>query len=460
VTPRVRFCTGEAGRRIAYAVHGSGPPLVCAAWWVSHLEEDWRDPDFARTFGALGERFTVVRYDRVGVGLSDRNRERFDLDAEVEDLSAVADHLDLARFSLMGFSCGGPPAVIYAADHPERVERLVLYASFVHGAQIGTPELRSAVRDLVRAHWGIGSRAIANLFAPDLSGAEIKSYGARQRAGASAQAAARLLDLTFAMDAREPAGRVRCPTLVVHRREDATIPFECGRRLAAAIPGAELVPLEGKCHVPWRGDGEAFVRAVTALAGAAESGAPGPNDASGDAELERRGNVWEIAYGGRRVHVEHVKGLGDLALLLAHPGRPIHAVDLARGAVGSDEAERELGEPVLDERARREIAARVAELEGALDEADAAHDLGRLDALRAERESLLDALGGATGLGGRERRMPSAAERARKAVSARLRDAIGRIARVHPELGRHLERSVHTGARCSYEPDSDVVWRT
>lgn len=455
----MQFCTGDSGHRIAYAVHGDGPPLVCAAWWVSHLEEDWRDPDFRRTFSALGESFRVVRYDRLGVGLSDRNRAHFDLDAEARDLSAVVDHLNLRRFALMGFSCGGPPTLKYAAENTERVDRLILYGSFVHGSEIGPPAVRQAVRDLVLAHWGLGSRAIANLFAPDLSSDEIRSWSARQRAAASAEVAARLLDLTFEMDAREPAARVRCPTLVLHRQGDATIPFECGRRLAAAVPGATFAPLEGKCHVPWQGDSAAFTRAILQFLGAGGEARQPMDDSGAMAALERRGNIWEIAYAGRRVHVAHQKGLSDLALLLAHPGQAITAVDLARGEVTPNDFERRAAEPVLDARAKSEIARRAADLEQQLDEAEADHDLGRAQVLRAEHESLLEALSQATGLRGRDRRMPSNAERARKAVTARLRDAISQVGRVHPELGKHLESSIRTGARCCYEPELDVVWR-
>jgi uncharacterized protein (UPF0335 family) len=154
------------------------------------------------------------------------------------------------------------------------------------------------------------------------------------------------------------------------------------------------------------------------------------------------------------------KGLRDLAVLLAAPGREVAATELAAGGHGGTAmAMAALGaDPVLDERARAEYRARLAELDDELARADAHQDIERSARLAAERDALLDELARATGLGGRRRRLGDAAERARTTVTARIRDAIGRIERVHPELGRHLRASIVTGTRCSYRPAETVRW--
>jgi hypothetical protein len=172
-------------------------------------------------------------------------------------------------------------------------------------------------------------------------------------------------------------------------------------------------------------------------------------------QLRRDGSAWTLDFGGTPVTVRDAKGIRDLAVLLAAPGREVAAADLvARGEITAAGAD-----AVLDERARREFGARLAELDGDLAEADAANDLDRIALIKTERDALAHELAAALGLGGRERKLGDPAERARKAVAARLRDAIERIAAEHPELGQHLRASVSTGTFCSYAPPSPTSWR-
>src|SRR5688572_3431428 len=117
----VRFCTAPDGLRIAYAVHGSGPPLVRSATWLTHLEFDWQSPVWRHWLDGLGERNTFVRYDERGCGLSDREVDDLSIETRVGDLEAVIDAAGLDRFALLGMSQGGPVAIEYAARHPERV---------------------------------------------------------------------------------------------------------------------------------------------------------------------------------------------------------------------------------------------------------------------------------------------------------------------------------------------------
>src|SRR5262249_49882339 len=152
------------GQRLATAVDGAGPPLVLPAWWVSHVERDFAIPRFRRFFAALAERHTVVRYDRAGVGLSDRGRDGFSLDEETADLQAVLDGLELERAPPPAISGGAPPAIAPAARHPDRVDRLIIFGGYLHGPGLGRPDVQSALVALVRASWGLGSRALCDIF--------------------------------------------------------------------------------------------------------------------------------------------------------------------------------------------------------------------------------------------------------------------------------------------------------
>jgi pimeloyl-ACP methyl ester carboxylesterase len=455
----VSFFESGSGRRLAYAVHGSGTPLVCTAWWVSHLERDWEDPSFRGFFSALAERYTLVRYDRAGVGLSDRRRTAFDLASERTDLESLLDHLGFERAALLGISCGGPPAVAFAADHPDRVDRLILYGSFANGRSLGHPRLRRALVDLVRASWGLGAKALLDLFDPDLSREESERVLRTHLEAADPEMAARLLELTFELDVREHAPRVSTPTLVLHRRQEQTSRFEAGRDLAARIPGARLVSLEGRAHVPWRGDSRAVLERIAAFVPAADRASARELPRPPVNELVRRGDVWRITYRDRRAHLKHRKGLQDLAALLAHPHAGIQALDLIEDSVGAHR-HRPAATPRLDERAEREYRARWTELERELKGAERDADLARLEELRAEREALAEELSAATGLGGRRRPLDDPAERARKAVRARIRDGIAKVREVHPELGEHLEASIETGRICRYAPARETIWTT
>ena len=173
-------------------------------------------------------------------------------------------------------------------------------------------------------------------------------------------------------------------------------------------------------------------------------------------ELRRAGDVWHVAYGGTEAVVRHCKGLADLAVLLARPEVEVHVTDLE----GVPRGARQTAGEALDRRAIAAYKERLIELAEELDEAEAAHDPGRAARARAEYDALVDQLSSAVGLGGRGRAAgPEPIERLRKAVSARLRDAVRRTEAVHPSLGRHLANAVHTGVYCAYPPSRPTVWR-
>ncbi len=247
--------TGEEGRRIAWARSGDGPPVVFSGWWMSHLELNWRDPRFRAFVEALGRHRTVIRYDAPGTGVSAGDAPS---PASAEEaataLAAVVEAAAAGPVDLIGASSGAPVGIAYAAAHPERVRRLVLYGGYASGSRIADSRDRKAIVDLVAEHWGLGSRALADIFVPRADAQERQAFVEYQREAASAERAARSLEAVYDFDVTELLGRVSAEAVVLHRREDRAIPFELGRELAAGLPRATFVAIEGADHFPWVGD--------------------------------------------------------------------------------------------------------------------------------------------------------------------------------------------------------------
>lgn len=258
----IRFLPVGA-RRVAYEIRGDGPPLVAPAWWVSHLELDWQNAGFRRCWEGVADGYTLIRYDRLGVGMSDRAVRDSDLtlDGEVATLRSLLDELELERVSLLGGSSGSCTAVAFAAAFPERVERLVLYGSYADGGGLTGPGVADAILAAIRAHWGLGSRLLSGIFIGGADSAEQERFAQFQREAATAETAAALLGLVYRLDVRAYLPLVRRPALVVHRRADRAVPYRLGREVAAAIPGATFIPLQGSAHLPWYGDIDSVVRA-------------------------------------------------------------------------------------------------------------------------------------------------------------------------------------------------------
>jgi ATP/maltotriose-dependent transcriptional regulator MalT len=179
--------------------------------------------------------------------------------------------------------------VTFAARWPERVDRVVLYGSYADGHALGPPEARTGMVDLVRSHWGLGSRLLADMFGPSWSLEDRAVFTASQRAAADAEVAASLLELIYETDVREDLPRVRAPALVVHREHDRAMRLRGASEVAALLPRAELVTLPGNAHLPWHGDGDAVLRAVAPFLGIEAPPAPaGEPDADALDELSTR----------------------------------------------------------------------------------------------------------------------------------------------------------------------------
>ena len=252
----IRFTTAADGVRLAYAITGKGPPLVRVPTWLSHLEHDWHSPLLRHWLVALGQGHTLIRYDGRGCGLSDWNATDLSFEAMVRDLEAVVDAAGAERVVMCGNSSAPGLAIAYAARHPERVSRMVLCGAFCRGlfkrpsADIARERL---LLELIERAWGIENaefrQVFAAMFAPDASMEQWRWLTEKMRFSTSPRNAARIWHESSFWDVRELASRVRCPTLVLHARRDALIPYEEGQLTAALIPGAEFVTLDSANHI-------------------------------------------------------------------------------------------------------------------------------------------------------------------------------------------------------------------
>ena len=264
--PAIRYCPTPAGR-VAYSATGAGPPLLCDSGWITHLRGQLELFSFASFMAPLAERFTVIRYDKPGCGLSDRDGIDLSFDGQVAAALAVADAARAGRFSLFGASQAGQLAAAIAAKCPERVESLVLYGTCANGADLAPAQVRESIVALVRAHWGLGSKVLTGMFVPDPSVQDVEAFTRLQRASATAAVAGRLLEVYYGTDVRALLPTIQARTAVLHREADSATPFELGREVATLIPGATLTPLPGAGHLFYQGDWEAVLAAALGFLG-------------------------------------------------------------------------------------------------------------------------------------------------------------------------------------------------
>lgn len=254
----VAFCRGPDGVRIAYSASGGGRPLVKAANWLTHLGYDAQSPIWRHWIEMLSAGHTLWRYDERGCGLSDWELPEFTFEDWVTDLEEVVDAANLSRFPLVGISQGAAVAIAFAARHPERVERLILVGGYAAGRAVRarTADEQAAADldvELVRVGWGSDDPALRRVFAmqfyPGGPTALWEAFDDLQRRTTSGENAVRFLTTFGRVDVRDLAPRVRCPTLVLHSREDRRVPFTCGQALVDLLPDSRLVPLPSDNHL-------------------------------------------------------------------------------------------------------------------------------------------------------------------------------------------------------------------
>ena len=256
---QIRFCSAPDGAKLAYATSGDGPPLVMSATWLTHLEHQWRSLAWKPWLEELSSRYTVLRYDSRGCGLSDRQLGDITFDTWVSDFETVIDAAGFERFDLVGTCQGGPIVMEYARRHPERVSHLVLYGTYARGrfrrgSIPGEAEKARVMLDLVRLGWGHEqhefARVWATQFQPGGTLEHLRSWCEQQHLATSAENALRLLPISWQLDMSDTARSVKVPTLVVHVERDRVVPIEEGRHLAGLIPGSRFVQLDGENHMP------------------------------------------------------------------------------------------------------------------------------------------------------------------------------------------------------------------
>jgi class 3 adenylate cyclase/pimeloyl-ACP methyl ester carboxylesterase len=254
----IQFCTTSDGVQLAYARTGSGPPLVKTGNWMTHLEFDFESPIWRGLYRELSRDHTLIRYDTRGNGLSDRDVEEVSFETFVSDLEVVVDSAGLERFALLGISQGCAVSIGYAVRRPERVTHLILFGGYPLGwakraRSAAEKEQGAAMVTLVRLGWGQENPAFRQLFTsqfiPGGSKEQADWFNELQRISTSPEDAVRNLIANGDTDVSGLLAHVSVPTLVMHSRDDARVPFDQGRRLAGGIPGARFVPLASRNHL-------------------------------------------------------------------------------------------------------------------------------------------------------------------------------------------------------------------
>jgi pimeloyl-ACP methyl ester carboxylesterase/DNA-binding CsgD family transcriptional regulator len=292
VMPRqdVRFCRSADGVTIAYAVHGSGPPLVIDACWLSHLQYDWESPVWRHYLTELGKIATVYRFDERGHGLSDRDVTDHSLELRLADLEAVVEHAGLERFSVLAMAQGGPVAIEYAVRHPGRVDRLIFYGSYAGVDSVQTSKqdrlLDETFDNLIRVGWERPTpefrRVFTYLMIPGATEEQMGWLDELQRRATSAEVAVVARQQRRQANSSHHLAGLDVPTLVLHSLGDRMNPFVYSRFLAAHIPDAKLVALESDNHIVLADEPAwpVFVREVAEFLGA-DSSEPAPGRGSG-----------------------------------------------------------------------------------------------------------------------------------------------------------------------------------
>ncbi|WP_245475315.1 MULTISPECIES: alpha/beta hydrolase [unclassified Mesorhizobium] len=258
----VHFCRARDGTRLAFAKTGSGPPILRAAHWMSHLTFDWDSPIWRHWMRELSRRNQLVRYDERCNGLSQRHVADVSFDTMVSDLECVVEAAGLDRFTLLGLSQSCAVSIAYAIRHPEKVSGMILYGGYVKGwrarGDAGEIATREAVSTLMRESWGKSNpmfrQAFCSMFIPGATHEHFAWMDDLMRRTVLPDDAWRLQTAFSVIDVSELLEKVRVPTLVLHAREDNVAPVESGRTMAAGIPGASFFELESQNHILLEGE--------------------------------------------------------------------------------------------------------------------------------------------------------------------------------------------------------------
>ena len=304
---RIRYLQTSDGVKLAWAEAGSGPVVVKAANWLTHLEYDLESPVWQHWIRFFAAHFQFVRYDERGCGMTDWNVGDVSFDRWVEDLETVVDASEVrAPFALLGISQGASVCIAYAIRHPERVSRLVLYGAYARGwARRNDPEGQreyEAIVELVRLGWGKDNPAFRQIFTsrfiPGGTDEQVGWFNELCRKTSSPAVTAELLATRAHIQVTDLLAHVRVPTLVIHSRDDVVCPLAEGRLIAAGIPGAQFVELDSRNHILLEQEAawERFQEVVLEFMGL-EGSAPGEDRAFRELSARERDILAAIAEG-------------------------------------------------------------------------------------------------------------------------------------------------------------------
>ena len=254
--PRTQYAkSGDV--HIAYQVFGEGVvDLIFIPGFISHIENYWDEPNFARWLRRLGSFSRVMIFDKRGTGLSDQVSELLGMDQRMDDVRAVMDTVGIERAAIFGISEGGSLATLFAATHPERSEALIVYGGYAKfSSWISTQEALDSLIQYIDTKWGSGEGWL-DIVAPTMENdlAFRQWWGKFERLGASPSAAIKLINMNSQIDITEILPSINVPTLVIHRKDDKVVDVEGGRLLAKMIPGAKYLELSGADHLPFVGE--------------------------------------------------------------------------------------------------------------------------------------------------------------------------------------------------------------
>ena len=304
--PRVQYATTNDDASIAFSIFGAGPTLVDmpSLGPFSHLQLEWQLPQIRRWYEELAKRWTVVRYDLRGSGLSDRHISEFSLEAALFDLEAVVERAGLERFILRAGHISGPVAIAYAVRHPDRVSHLVLWCSYARGADFYSSPQIQGLRELRRMDWGIYTETVSHAFLGWSEGEEARRFAALIRESLMPEAAEAIWLGVAQLDVAKLLPQVTTRTLVLHRRGLQWLDVDVARSLAARIPEARLVVLEGSSLAPYLGDMDSVVAAMESFLG-------GDKPTRSEDRRDYAASVRTVLFTDLVGHTEMMQRLGD-----------------------------------------------------------------------------------------------------------------------------------------------------
>ncbi len=294
---QIQYCTTLDGVRLAYAVTGKGSPIIRPSHWLTHLEYDLKSPVWRHLVLGLSQRHSLIRYDARGEGMSQRDVADISFELWVSDLESIVDKLALAKFTLFGVSQGASIAIAYAARHPERVSNLILYGAYARGMlhQGDIEKQKKALelsRTMIREGWGSEHDSyrqwFTSHFIPGATAEQASWFNELERVSATPEVAERHLVAAADINVLDLLPKITVPTLVLHCRGDLQIPFSAGEEVAAGIPGAKFVPMEGKNHLFLAGEPahREFFEAVSLFLGDPPIKGPLPGTMQGKERME------------------------------------------------------------------------------------------------------------------------------------------------------------------------------